>query len=274
MPQHEFSPIVRFAASIVLLAASNVHLEASNVLLKYTLHLFDETIVSMKVTNPPSTQMESLASSGATRVKVSDLLFPAIYRRKALSLLLLDPAKRLHVREIARLTGSGPSAMAKELGLLHQAGLLDRYTVGNQAQFSANTRHPVFAELSALLKKTVGLADVLATALAPLTDRIHVAFVFGSVARGDEHAESDVDVAVIGEVDFAEVTKALYPTQEILHREVNAKIFTAAEWQERIAARSTFVGDILAKPKVFIVGTENELEQLGVPGKPGEVQIP
>jgi predicted nucleotidyltransferase len=104
-------------------------------------------------------------------------------------------------------------------------------------------------------------------ALAPLADRLKVAFVFGSVARGGEHADSDVDVAVIGEVDFAEVTKALYPTQEVLHREVNPKIFSVVEWQSRIAGKSNFVGEILAKPKLFIVGTEHELDLLGQPGE-------
>lgn len=204
------------------------------------------------------------------RASVSDLLFPAIYRRKALSLLLLGPEKRLHAREIARLTKCSPSAMAKELGLLHQAGLLDRYPVGNQAQFSANTRHPVYPELSVLLRKTVGLADVLAAALDPLAGSLRIAFVFGSVARGEEHGDSDVDVMIIGEVDFADVAKALYATQEVVRREVNPKVFSIAEWQSRVASKSTFVGDILAKPKMFIVGTEAELELLGKPSEDRE----
>jgi len=206
----------------------------------------------------------------SARASVADLLFPAIYRRKALALLLLNPEKRLHAREIARLTGCAPSAMTKELGLLHQAEILDRYTVGNQAQFSANARHPVYPELSALLRKTVGLVDVLSNALAPLADRMRIAFVFGSVARGEEHSSSDVDVVVIGEVDFAEVTKALHPTQEVIRREVNPKIFSVTEWRSRVANKSTFVSDILAKPKLFITGTEDELDLLGKPGEDQE----
>ena len=249
--------IVSCRGMIILVKRTTEPLEATNV-------LFMESIVPVEKTSHRSNVKSARAS-------VSDLLFPAIYRRKALALLLLSPEKRLHAREIARLTGCAPSAMAKELGLLHQAEILDRYTVGNQAQFSANARHPVFSELSALLRKTVGLADVLAAALAPLEGRLRIAFVFGSVARGEEHGASDVDVVVIGEVDFAEVTKALYPTQEVVRREVNPKVFTIAEWRSRLASKSTFVGDILAKPKIFIVGTEDELDLLG---KPSEEQAP
>lgn len=196
------------------------------------------------------------------RVSASELLFPAVYRRKALALLLLRPEVRLHVREIARLTGSVPSAMAKELGLLHQAGLLDKFTVGNQVQFTANQQHPVYPELCALLKKTVGLADVLVAALSSLTDRVHVAFVFGSVARTAEHAASDIDILIIGDVTFAEVTDHLYAAQQELQREVNAKVYDAAEWKSRLAAGSTFFTEVLSKPKIFLIGTQDDLDEL------------
>ncbi len=96
-----------------------------------------------------------------TKNSASSLLFPLQYRGKALALLLLQPQLRLHVREIARLTGTVAGTMNKELGRLQKAGLLEKYRVGNQLQFCANVQHPVFAELSALLRKTIGLADVL-----------------------------------------------------------------------------------------------------------------
>jgi predicted nucleotidyltransferase len=194
---------------------------------------------------------------------LSELLFPAQYRRKALALLLLWPDRGLHVREISRITRSSPGTMAKELDQLQRVGLLQKHRIGNQVRFSANQDHPVYPELSALLRKTVGLADVLATALAPLEDQIDIAFVFGSMARATEHAASDVDVAIIGAINFGAALNALYPAQETLQREINPKVFSADEWREKRRASSTFLQELVDKPKIFVIGTQDDLELLG-----------
>lgn len=157
--------------------------------------------------------------------------------------------------------------MSKELARLHKAGLLEQHRVGNQVQFSANRQHPVYPELSALLSKTIGLADVLTFALAPAADRIAVAFVFGSVARSSDTAESDVDIILIGQVDFAEAVNLLYAAQTTLQREINPKIFSLEEWREKLQAKSSFVMDVLSKPKIFLIGTQRELDQLAEPGQ-------
>ena len=203
----------------------------------------------------------------ATKQSTSDLLFPLQYRGKALALLLLQPQRRLHVREIARLTGTVAGTMNKELDRLQRAGLLERHRVGNQLQFCANPQHPVFPELSALLRKTIGLADVLTLALTPLADRIAVAFVFGSIAKSSDTAASDVDVIIIGGVEFGEAVNVLYDAQKTLQREVNAKVFSVADWQAKMASNSSFVADVLAKPKLLLIGTLSELEQLAQPGQ-------
>jgi predicted nucleotidyltransferase len=203
----------------------------------------------------------------ATNHSLTDLLFPAQNRRKALSMLLLHPERQLHVREIARLTGSPAGTMVKELDRLHRAGLLLKTRVGNQVHFAANQNSPVFTELSLLLKKTVGLADVLSDALAPLQPHIRFAFVFGSVARGTEREASDVDLVIVGDADFGAVVNALYPAQAELQREINPKVFTADEWAERRRAGSTFITDVLAKPKILLFGSADDLD---APGEPGQ----
>jgi predicted nucleotidyltransferase len=199
-------------------------------------------------------------------MSASEVLFPAQYRRKALALLMLRPERRLHLREIARLTGTQPGTMAKELQRLHEAGLLTRERVGNQVRFGGNVAHPVFGELAALLRKTVGVADVLADALATIARDVDVAFVFGSVARGEERPESDLDLAVIGRCDFAAVSEALDPAERALGREINPKVYSAGEWRKRVRAGSSFVKQLLAEPKIFVVGTQGELEFVGEPG--------
>jgi predicted nucleotidyltransferase len=198
-----------------------------------------------------------------TPASVSDLLFPLQYRSRALALLLLQPGRRLHVREIARLTQAVAGTMSKELDRLHKAGLLERHRVGNQVQFCANAQHPVYPELSGLLRKTLGLADVLTMALANELSRIKVAFVFGSVARATDTARSDVDVMVIGSVDFGSVVNQLYDAQQTLQREINPKVYSVDEWRAKHQSDSSFIRDVLAKPKIFLIGTQRDLDELG-----------
>ena len=203
----------------------------------------------------------------ATLQSASDLLFPLQYRGKALALLLLQPQRRLHVREIARLTGTVAGTMNKELDRLQRAGLLEKHRVGNQLQFCANPQHPVYPELSALLRKTIGLADVLTLALAPAAERIRLAFVFGSVAQASETAASDIDVLVIGSVSFGDVVNLVFDAQTSLQRDINPKIFSVDEWQAKLTAKSAFVLDVLSKPKLFLIGMQRDLDQLAESGQ-------
>ncbi len=192
-------------------------------------------------------------------MSVSELLFPNQYRRKVLALLMLNPHRWLHLRELARLTDSSPGTLKKELDALTSVGLLKFQKVGNQTQFSANTEHPVFPELSALVRKTTGLRDVLALALAPLASQIEVAFVFGSLAKATEGPQSDVDLLLIGDVTFGQVANAVYDAQLLLAREINPKVMNRVEWSDKKNAQNVFVQELMDKPKIFIVGSEHEL---------------
>lgn len=190
---------------------------------------------------------------------LADLLFPNQYRRNVLALLMLNPQKWLHLRELARLTGASPGTLKKELDALTAVGLLRLQRVGNQTQFSANIDHPVFPELSGLVRKTTGLRDVLALALEPLASQIEVAFVFGSMAKATEGPQSDVDLLVIGEATFGQVANAVYEAQLSLAREINPKVMSRVEWSDKKNAHNVFVQELLDKPKIFIMGTDHEL---------------
>ena len=199
----------------------------------------------------------------ATPTNPAMLLFPASYRRRVLCLLLLHPERALHVREIARLTGTTPGTLNKELTRLHSAGLLSRERVGNQVRYAANRASPIHAELAGILRKTIGLADVLADALAPMAPTISAAFVFGSMARASETSGSDVDVMLIGPLTFGDAVRQLYPAQTMLGREINPKVFGAEEWRARLKAKDPFIREVLAQPKIFLIGNDDELEKLG-----------
>lgn len=194
----------------------------------------------------------------ATRPDAASLLFPAAYRRQVLALLLLHPERKLHVREISRLTGTTPGTMNKELSRLHEAGLLEREWVGNQLRYSANRSHQIYQELAGILRKTVGIADVMLESLSPLAGSIELAFIYGSIARGTETAGSDVDLLIVGGVEFGKVLDAVHPTQKKLGRDVNAKVYSRREWNAKAKSGDAFVTEILKGPKIMLIGDLNE----------------
>jgi len=191
---------------------------------------------------------------------IASVLLPE-YRRRVLGLLLLRPADALHGREVARRTGLPAGTITRELTKLAEVGLLKREKRGNQQVYSADTTCPIYTEMASILRKTSGLADVLIQALVPAAPGLRLALVFGSVAQARETAGSDVDVLLIGDLDFAQAVTLLHPTQALLGREVNPKVFTAAEFSAK-AATEPFIRDILAKPKIFLVGNDHDLAEL------------
>ncbi|WP_288841733.1 nucleotidyltransferase domain-containing protein [uncultured Deefgea sp.] len=192
---------------------------------------------------------------------LADLLLGQ-YRRRVLALLLLRPDSAWHVREIARLTQTQAGTLNRELAKLADAGVLLVSKVGNQKHYRANTDCPIFAELAGLLRKTAGVADVLTAALAELAERIDVALVFGSVARGEERAGSDIDVLVLGEVSFAEVVAALYPLQAQLGREINPAVYSVTEFADKAAQQQAWALDVLKQQKLFLIGNEHDFGKL------------
>lgn len=184
---------------------------------------------------------------------LADLLFKE-YRRRVLGLLLLHPERAYHVREIARLTGTVAGTLHKELSKLADAGLLVKMAQGNQVAYQANRNNLIFEELASILRKTSGIADVLAEALAPLAPQIDFALVFGSVASGKARVDSDIDVLIVANASFSEIVKVLYPAQQQLRREINPKLYLPEEWRLALAEGSAFVRELLEKPSIKIIG--------------------
>lgn len=190
-----------------------------------------------------------------------ELLFSG-YRRQILSLLLLRPQERFYVREIARLTGVVPGSLHRELKQLQEAGLLLREEAGNQVRYFANRECPIFEELASIFRKTSGLADVLREALLPLGGKVELAFVFGSVARGDERNGSDIDLLVLGTVDFVALAGALVETHAHLGREVNPVVMRREEFVSKFDAGDRFVRRIAGEAKIFVKGGARDFGKL------------
>jgi hypothetical protein len=188
--------------------------------------------------------------------------------RAVLGLLFGHPERAFYLREIARAAGTPPSSLQRELAALTAAGLVVREARGHQVYFRANPDSPLFAELRGIVVKTFGVADVLRGALAPLAPRIRAAFVYGSIARGDARAESDVDVMVVGQVRFEQVVERLQPAEGRLGRSVNPTVYPPVEFREKVAAGTPFLATVLQEPKIFLMGGEGELRDLAEGGAP------
>jgi predicted nucleotidyltransferase len=184
------------------------------------------------------------------------------YRRQVLAFLLLRPDERFHVRELERLTGISAGSLHRELKAMAEAGLLIREHQGNQVLYAADRSCSIFEELASIFRKTVGLGSELTTALEPIADRIDVAFVFGSMASGKQHAKSDLDICVLGEVELLDVVKALGSVQESLRREINPVVMSAKQFASDLATHERFAERLLAEPKLFVIGDEYEFRKL------------
>jgi predicted nucleotidyltransferase len=177
-----------------------------------------------------------------------------------LAVLFGNPNRSFYANEIIALAGSGTGAVQRELARLESAGLVTVRRVGKQKHYQANPEAPVFAELRAVVLKTSGLGDVLRTALAPPSGDIRAAFVYGSVAKREDTATSDIDLMVISErLTYADLFAVLEEATGRLGRKVNPTVYAPAELARRIRQGNAFVRRVLAQPKIWLIGGERDL---------------
>jgi predicted nucleotidyltransferase len=169
------------------------------------------------------------------------------------------PDQAYYLRELVRHIDGAVGAVQRELELLTASGLVRREVRGKQVYFQANQNAAIFPELRGLFAKTAGLVDILRDALSPLADRIHAAFVFGSAARGELHAASDVDLMVVGETSFGDVIALIQGAEKRLGRDVNPTVYSVDELRAKVDAKQHFLTTVLAEPKMFLFGDEDEL---------------
>lgn len=194
---------------------------------------------------------------------LSNVLFSKV-RQRVLALLYGQPDRSFHTNEIIRLTQSGTGAVQRELEKLTTAGLVSAQSIGNQKHYAANCLSPLFAELRSIVLKTFGLADVLREALAPIASQIDIAFIYGSIAKQEDTASSDIDLMLIGNnLTYADLFKLLEEAQIILARPINPTFYSPVEWIRKYQAKNNFLTQIVNQPKIFLIGSEDELTKLG-----------
>ena len=181
-------------------------------------------------------------------------------QQRVLGVLFGNPGRSFYANEVISLAGCGTGAVQRELTRLAGAGLLSVKRVGNQKHYQANSTAPVFEELRGLVMKTSGLADVLRAALAPLATAIRAAFVYGSVAKGQDTASSDIDLLVVSEsLTYADIFAALEGASTSLSRKVNPAVYARKDLDRRLRQGNAFLKRVLAQPKLWVIGREDDL---------------
>jgi len=193
---------------------------------------------------------------------LSDLLFGQT-RGAVLALLYGRVDRSFYTREIAREVDASVGTVQRELENLSKVGLIVRKSVGNQVFYQANRDAPIFAEMRALINKAIGIFGVLHSALRPLSKRIITAFVYGSVAREQETAQSDVDLMVVGKATLDQVLSRLATAEKGIGRSINPTVYSVGEFKSKLGAGNHFLTSVLKGQKVFLLGDEDELRKMG-----------
>ena len=192
-----------------------------------------------------------------SRISLADALFSGTQQR-VLGLLFGQPERSFYANELIALINSGTGAVHRELARLAQSELVTVRLIGKQKHYQANSHSPIYAELCGIAQKTMGLAQPLRVALAPLAPRIRAAFVYGSVAKRQDTASSDVDLMLISDdVGYPELFTTLEALGQQLGRTVNPTIYTPQEWAQRIMRGDSFASRVLAQPKIWLIGDDH-----------------
>ena len=192
-------------------------------------------------------------------ISLADALFSNIQQR-VLAYVFGQPERSFFATELIKLTEGGSGAVQRELARLADSGLVTVSRVGTQKHYQANPKAPIFSELCAIAQKTVGLAEPLRTALKPLAKKIVAAFVYGSVAKKQDTAASDIDLLVVSDsLTYADLFPALENVSDRLGRKVNPTVYSSRELAKRVKQGNAFVTRVLAQPKIWLFGGEDDI---------------
>ena len=188
-------------------------------------------------------------------------LFSSRVRVEILSAFLMNPERELYLREVARLTGEDYKNVSMELRNLREIGLMSSRNEGNLKYFSLNKEFVIYEELKSIFMKTKGAVGILREAVSTKRD-IDYAFIYGSFATGEERAESDIDLMVIGRISLEEVLALIRGPEEKLSREINVSLYDLQEIRKRVKDHDPFIMEVLEGSKIMLIGDENELRRI------------
>lgn len=199
---------------------------------------------------------------------LADALFSKVQQR-VLALLFGHPDRTFYSSEIIKEIHSGSGAVQRELARLQNSGLVSVENIGKQKHYRANKQSSIYHELHGLIRKTVGLAEPIREALHPYRDQIKLAFIYGSVAKGNDTVRSDIDLMIISSrLSYSKLYEALDDAQKVVGRKINPTLLSPEDWRRKVSGRGSVIEKINAAPKLFIVGSDKDLDH----GKAGTRQ--
>jgi len=179
-------------------------------------------------------------------------------QQRVLGLLFGQPDRSFFATELIGLARAGSGSVQRELQRLAESGLVTVKRIGNQKHYQANRAAPIFEELRGIAVKTLGPSEALREALAPLSNRVRAAWVYGSIAKGTDRAQSDIDVLIVADsLALEEVYKALHPAETKMGRKISPTLYTSREFERRRTARNPFLTKVLAGDRILLIGTED-----------------
>jgi predicted nucleotidyltransferase len=191
---------------------------------------------------------------------LAESLFSRVQLR-VLALLFGQPERSFQGAELIRLAASGVGAVYREIRRLVSSGLVIEIPLGRRKLYRVNQSSPIFEELYALILKTVGLTIPVRDALVPFINSIRTAFIYGSIAMGDDSAMSDLDLLIVGEnLAYPDIISALQPVEQRINRQLNIQMITFDELIEKRSSGNPFILNVLSKPRLFLIGSDNDLE--------------
>ncbi|MGA8140939.1 MAG: nucleotidyltransferase domain-containing protein [Desulfobaccales bacterium] len=211
---------------------------------------------------PELTTNRSQSTTKRSQLSTLAELFPNPALVKVLSLFLLHPEKEFYQRGITESTGNALLQVQRALKRIEHTGLVTKTKRGNMVYYKADRMHPAFEDLKRAFLKTVALGDVLREALAPLAEKVKLAFIFGSLAQGKETAQSDIDLFLVGELSLRETTKVLGSIMPELGREFNPVVYPPEEFKKKARENHHFITEVIRGPKIWLIGNEDELAKL------------
>jgi predicted nucleotidyltransferase len=198
-------------------------------------------------------------------MKTADMLFGSRAKSALLSTMYNKPSESFHVRELVRSIGMGSGVIQRELESLTKFKLVRMERKGNRCFYQANIENSLFPDLQSIVLKTSleTVPDVMKKALRTLKPKIRTAFVFGSVARNQAKPGSDIDVLIVGDTTFEDVTPRLAKAEAKLHRDINPTIYSEPEFRKRLINGNHFLNTVLSGEKLFLIGDSGDIQRLG-----------
>ena len=201
----------------------------------------------------------NMGNNSRKTFSISDALFTKT-QQQLLRLLFGQPEKSFYSKEIVDKAGIGTGTVLRELEKLSTAGLVTVKKIGNQKHYQANPSSPVFDELKGIVRKTFGLADPLHLVLEQFKNKIKVAFIYGSVAKGSDTAESDIDLMLISDqLTYPDLLVSFSELETQLGRQLNPTIYTVEEFRSKMIVENSFVARVIEQPKIFLIGSKDDL---------------